>query len=144
MLLSWTQVKRAISEETKQSKILAYITALKKLCNHPKVIKHGKIVITLIFSWFIVLLRTFWISSCFFWIGYMYRLYVLKGFYVKIASMRFFLGTIFSLETTLKLGQNFLELDFIWVLMILWFYKCYIKRVISKEPSINILSMSLA
>ncbi|KAI3968096.1 hypothetical protein MKX01_007882 [Papaver californicum] len=30
-------VKHAISEETKQSKILAYITALKKLCNHPKV-----------------------------------------------------------------------------------------------------------
>jgi DNA repair and recombination protein RAD54 and RAD54-like protein len=26
-----------ISEEAKQSKILAYITALKKLCNHPKV-----------------------------------------------------------------------------------------------------------
>lgn len=32
-----TQVKRAITEELKQSKILAYITALKKLCNHPKV-----------------------------------------------------------------------------------------------------------
>ncbi|KAG8072506.1 hypothetical protein GUJ93_ZPchr0006g44886 [Zizania palustris] len=31
-------VKRLISEETKQSKILAYITALKKLCNHPKLI----------------------------------------------------------------------------------------------------------
>ncbi|BFG41805.1 hypothetical protein CerSpe_280790 [Prunus speciosa] len=31
-------VKRAISEETKKSKILAYITALKKLCNHPKLI----------------------------------------------------------------------------------------------------------
>ncbi|PON69110.1 Helicase [Parasponia andersonii] len=31
-------VKRAISEELKQSKILAYITALKKLCNHPKLI----------------------------------------------------------------------------------------------------------
>ncbi|XP_020237119.1 protein CHROMATIN REMODELING 25 isoform X2 [Cajanus cajan] len=31
-------VKRAISEERKQSKILAYITALKKLCNHPKLI----------------------------------------------------------------------------------------------------------
>ncbi|XP_073030330.1 protein CHROMATIN REMODELING 25-like isoform X2 [Primulina eburnea] len=31
-------VKRAISEDTKQSKILAYITALKKLCNHPKLI----------------------------------------------------------------------------------------------------------
>ncbi|KAE9448498.1 hypothetical protein C3L33_19600, partial [Rhododendron williamsianum] len=30
------QVKRAITEEVKQSKILAYITALKKLCNHPK------------------------------------------------------------------------------------------------------------
>ncbi|KAL6514250.1 DNA-dependent ATPase protein rad54 [Orobanche hederae] len=29
-------VTRAISEEAKQSKILAYITALKKLCNHPK------------------------------------------------------------------------------------------------------------
>ncbi|XP_073125004.1 protein CHROMATIN REMODELING 25 isoform X2 [Henckelia pumila] len=29
-------VKRAISEDTKRSKILAYITALKKLCNHPK------------------------------------------------------------------------------------------------------------
>ncbi|XP_021617337.1 protein CHROMATIN REMODELING 25 isoform X2 [Manihot esculenta] len=29
-------VKRAINEDTKQSKILAYITALKKLCNHPK------------------------------------------------------------------------------------------------------------
>lgn len=34
---SQAQVKRAISEETKKSKILAYITALKKLCNHPKV-----------------------------------------------------------------------------------------------------------
>ncbi|KAH7517973.1 hypothetical protein FEM48_Zijuj09G0121200 [Ziziphus jujuba var. spinosa] len=32
------KVKRAISEELKQSKILAYITALKKLCNHPKLI----------------------------------------------------------------------------------------------------------
>lgn len=31
-------VKRAIDEEMKQSKILAYITALKKLCNHPKLI----------------------------------------------------------------------------------------------------------
>uniref|UniRef100_A0A803LE39 Protein CHROMATIN REMODELING 25 n=1 Tax=Chenopodium quinoa TaxID=63459 RepID=A0A803LE39_CHEQI len=31
-------VKRAITEGTKQSKILAYITALKKLCNHPKLI----------------------------------------------------------------------------------------------------------
>ncbi|WRX13220.1 SNF2 [Theobroma cacao] len=31
-------VKRAITEEAKQSKILAYITALKKLCNHPKLI----------------------------------------------------------------------------------------------------------
>ncbi|KAL7156802.1 hypothetical protein ABFS83_02G033500 [Erythranthe nasuta] len=31
-------VKRAISEEAKQAKILAYITALKKLCNHPKLI----------------------------------------------------------------------------------------------------------
>ncbi|KAK6916452.1 SNF2, N-terminal [Dillenia turbinata] len=31
-------VKRAIAEEVKQSKILAYITALKKLCNHPKLI----------------------------------------------------------------------------------------------------------
>nr|DAD41242.1 TPA_asm: hypothetical protein HUJ06_015565 [Nelumbo nucifera] len=31
-------VKRVISEEVKQSKILAYITALKKLCNHPKLI----------------------------------------------------------------------------------------------------------
>ncbi|GAA0159567.1 damaged DNA-binding protein [Lithospermum erythrorhizon] len=31
-------VKRAISEETKRMKILAYITALKKLCNHPKLI----------------------------------------------------------------------------------------------------------
>ncbi|KAJ4967147.1 hypothetical protein NE237_018996 [Protea cynaroides] len=31
-------VKRVITEETKQSKILAYITALKKLCNHPKLI----------------------------------------------------------------------------------------------------------
>ncbi|KAL5982445.1 DNA-dependent ATPase protein rad54 [Asimina triloba] len=30
------QVKQAIVEEVKQSKILAYITALKKLCNHPK------------------------------------------------------------------------------------------------------------
>jgi hypothetical protein len=26
-----------ISEEAKHSKVLAYITALKKLCNHPKV-----------------------------------------------------------------------------------------------------------
>ncbi|CAK9143929.1 unnamed protein product [Ilex paraguariensis] len=32
------QVKQAITEETKKSKILAYITALKKLCNHPKLI----------------------------------------------------------------------------------------------------------
>ncbi|KAK8568160.1 hypothetical protein V6N12_006720 [Hibiscus sabdariffa] len=32
------QVKKAITEETKQTKILAYITALKKLCNHPKLI----------------------------------------------------------------------------------------------------------
>ncbi|KAG5061732.1 hypothetical protein JHK87_002761 [Glycine soja] len=32
------RVKRAITEELKQSKILAYITALKKLCNHPKLI----------------------------------------------------------------------------------------------------------
>lgn len=31
-------VKRLITEEAKQSKILAYITALKKLCNHPKLI----------------------------------------------------------------------------------------------------------
>ncbi|KAL2349569.1 hypothetical protein Fmac_003569 [Flemingia macrophylla] len=31
-------VKQAISEDRKQSKILAYITALKKLCNHPKLI----------------------------------------------------------------------------------------------------------
>lgn len=31
-------IKRAIIEEKKQSKILAYITALKKLCNHPKLI----------------------------------------------------------------------------------------------------------
>ncbi|RVW49826.1 DNA repair and recombination protein RAD54 [Vitis vinifera] len=30
-------VKKVINEEMKQSKILAYITALKKLCNHPKV-----------------------------------------------------------------------------------------------------------
>lgn len=31
------KVKRAITEETKQSNILTYITALKKLSNHPKV-----------------------------------------------------------------------------------------------------------
>ncbi|XP_034681411.1 protein CHROMATIN REMODELING 25 [Vitis riparia] len=31
-------VKKVINEEMKQSKILAYITALKKLCNHPKLI----------------------------------------------------------------------------------------------------------
>ncbi|PIA56435.1 hypothetical protein AQUCO_00700632v1 [Aquilegia coerulea] len=31
-------VKKVIAEEIKQSKILAYITALKKLCNHPKLI----------------------------------------------------------------------------------------------------------
>ncbi|CAI8587210.1 unnamed protein product [Vicia faba] len=31
-------VKRVINEEVKQTKILAYITALKKLCNHPKLI----------------------------------------------------------------------------------------------------------
>ncbi|PKA56106.1 DNA repair and recombination protein RAD54 [Apostasia shenzhenica] len=31
-------IKHVISEELKQSKILAYITALKKLCNHPKLI----------------------------------------------------------------------------------------------------------
>ncbi|CAI9277842.1 unnamed protein product [Lactuca saligna] len=29
-------VKQAIVEDVKQTKILAYITALKKLCNHPK------------------------------------------------------------------------------------------------------------
>ncbi|KAK6159346.1 hypothetical protein DH2020_006660 [Rehmannia glutinosa] len=33
------QVKRAISDEAKQSKILAYITVLKKLCNHPKTLE---------------------------------------------------------------------------------------------------------
>ncbi|GFY90011.1 DNA repair/recombination protein [Actinidia rufa] len=32
------QVKQVITEEMKQSKILAYITVLKKLCNHPKLI----------------------------------------------------------------------------------------------------------
>ncbi|KAF3681227.1 Protein CHROMATIN REMODELING 25 [Capsicum annuum] len=37
------QVKQAIAEEAKQSKILAYITALKKLCNHPKHQKMPKI-----------------------------------------------------------------------------------------------------
>ncbi|KAF8405045.1 hypothetical protein HHK36_009942 [Tetracentron sinense] len=31
-------IKQVINEEIKQSKILAYITALKKLCNHPKLI----------------------------------------------------------------------------------------------------------
>ncbi|KAH9603101.1 hypothetical protein KSS87_010376, partial [Heliosperma pusillum] len=31
-------VKRVINEQAKHSKILAYITALKKLCNHPKLI----------------------------------------------------------------------------------------------------------
>ncbi|KAK9750001.1 hypothetical protein RND81_02G165200 [Saponaria officinalis] len=31
-------VKRVLNEEAKNSKILAYITALKKLCNHPKLI----------------------------------------------------------------------------------------------------------
>ncbi|KAL5714185.1 DNA-dependent ATPase protein rad54 [Ranunculus cassubicifolius] len=31
-------VKKVIAAETKQAKILAYITALKKLCNHPKLI----------------------------------------------------------------------------------------------------------
>uniref|UniRef100_A0A453JSA8 SNF2 N-terminal domain-containing protein n=1 Tax=Aegilops tauschii subsp. strangulata TaxID=200361 RepID=A0A453JSA8_AEGTS len=31
-------VKRLISEEAKSTKVLAYITAFKKLCNHPKVI----------------------------------------------------------------------------------------------------------
>nr|GEW51041.1 protein chromatin remodeling 25 [Tanacetum cinerariifolium] len=31
-------VKQAIAEDVKQTKILAYITALKKLCNHPKLI----------------------------------------------------------------------------------------------------------
>ncbi|XP_020681684.1 DNA repair and recombination protein RAD54 isoform X1 [Dendrobium catenatum] len=31
-------IKRVIAEELKQSTILAYITALKKLCNHPKLI----------------------------------------------------------------------------------------------------------
>ncbi|KAH7575236.1 hypothetical protein JRO89_XS02G0067500 [Xanthoceras sorbifolium] len=40
------KVKSAITEETKKSRILAYITALKKLCNHPKLIydtiKSGK------------------------------------------------------------------------------------------------------
>ncbi|XP_020089943.1 DNA repair and recombination protein RAD54 isoform X2 [Ananas comosus] len=37
-LIHSKNVKRLISEETKQAKILAYITALKKLCNHPKLI----------------------------------------------------------------------------------------------------------
>ncbi|KAF9618746.1 hypothetical protein IFM89_002441 [Coptis chinensis] len=32
------KVRRVIAEEMKQSKILAYITSLKKLCNHPKLI----------------------------------------------------------------------------------------------------------
>ncbi|KAM7259996.1 hypothetical protein ACFE04_015737 [Oxalis oulophora] len=32
------KVKQAIADEKKQTKILAYITALKKLCNHPKLI----------------------------------------------------------------------------------------------------------
>ncbi|KVH93280.1 Helicase, C-terminal [Cynara cardunculus var. scolymus] len=32
------KVKKAIAEEVKQTKILAYITVLKKLCNHPKLI----------------------------------------------------------------------------------------------------------
>ncbi|KRH55636.1 hypothetical protein GLYMA_06G268300v4 [Glycine max] len=36
MMLFKIKVKRAITEELKQSKILAYVTALKKLCNHPK------------------------------------------------------------------------------------------------------------
>ncbi|KAI3777664.1 hypothetical protein L1987_47465 [Smallanthus sonchifolius] len=31
-------VKQAIAEDVKQTKVLAYITALKKLCNHPKLI----------------------------------------------------------------------------------------------------------
>ncbi|KAK9109182.1 hypothetical protein Sjap_017242 [Stephania japonica] len=31
-------IKKVMAEEVKQSKILAYITALKKLCNHPKLI----------------------------------------------------------------------------------------------------------
>ncbi|KAG5042516.1 hypothetical protein JHK87_006431 [Glycine soja] len=38
-----SQVKRAITEELKQSKILAYITTLKKLCNHPK-LNFGKVI----------------------------------------------------------------------------------------------------
>ncbi|KAF3682006.1 DNA repair and recombination protein RAD54 [Capsicum annuum] len=37
------KVKQTITEEAKQSKILAYITALKKLCNHPKHQKMPKI-----------------------------------------------------------------------------------------------------
>jgi len=31
------QLKRALADNAKQTKVLAYITALKKLCNHPKV-----------------------------------------------------------------------------------------------------------
>ena len=31
-----------LNEEMKHSKILAYITALKKLCNHPKVYISGE------------------------------------------------------------------------------------------------------
>ncbi|XP_010534308.1 PREDICTED: protein CHROMATIN REMODELING 25 isoform X2 [Tarenaya hassleriana] len=36
--ISSKNLKRAIADKAKQSKVLAYITALKKLCNHPKLI----------------------------------------------------------------------------------------------------------
>lgn len=48
--VSITQVKRAIIEEAKRSKILAYITALKKLCNHPKVRRFYFILLLSLYS----------------------------------------------------------------------------------------------
>uniref|UniRef100_A0A453D7Y7 SNF2 N-terminal domain-containing protein n=1 Tax=Aegilops tauschii subsp. strangulata TaxID=200361 RepID=A0A453D7Y7_AEGTS len=42
-------VKRLISEEAKSTKVLAYITALKKLCNHPKVINSSLMFLPMIY-----------------------------------------------------------------------------------------------
>ena len=44
-----------LNEEMKHSKILAYITALKKLCNHPKVYISGEQVLSFLIYTFILL-----------------------------------------------------------------------------------------
>ncbi|KAI3783462.1 hypothetical protein L1987_42545 [Smallanthus sonchifolius] len=41
-LCSKLKVKQAIAEDVKQTKVLAYITSLKKLCNYPKGCHLGK------------------------------------------------------------------------------------------------------